>query len=97
MNGTKWSITQDGTPMTWTVVQRQWSLAHPREAAPMQTVSPLEFDVAEELSSVQAQELLMWLKSWMPATGHGLRLVPSVSTHELRAMLPHEGGKPVRV
>ena len=105
---TKWKVTHNGDPLTWSRLSELWQLAlvvyvgdhvptKRREHADrlLQEV-PVQFDVADQLSSRQAQQLVSWLKGWMGAE-HGLRLAADVSTGDLRARLPHEGGKPVRV
>lgn len=64
----------------------------------LQEACPLEFDVAEGLTSKQSQDLLLWLQSWLPDGGRPhLRLKPTVPTSEMSHMRPHEGGKPVRL
>jgi hypothetical protein len=44
------------------------------------------------------ERLLTWLLTWLPATGHGLRLVPSIPTAAVAEMAPGRlAGKPVKL
>jgi hypothetical protein len=75
-------------PLTWEAHDRPLTndLAHGPGGSGryLQEACPLEFDVADGLSSRQAQLLVAWLAEWMPRTARGVpdrvRLVPSVST-----------------
>lgn len=94
MSGTTWTVMLDGEPLTWEACVKAWGAAHPRHAESrdprksMWAAIPLEFDVAEGLSSKMALSLVEWLRSWLPNEGRGrLRTVPTVPTQELARMV----------
>lgn len=90
---TSWTVMLDGEALTWTALAREYAAdvkrrgADLRVAARLTLISPLQFDVAEGLPSKTAQELVMWLREWLPEKGRGrLRLVPSIPSAEVARM-----------
>lgn len=106
MSGTDWTIMANGAMLTWTKLADLWYVEQASADGRAVTVDgtgrqlgeacPLEFDRAEHLSSRQAQILVEWLRSWLPA-GSPVRAIPAITTAEVAKMRPHRLGSPVRI
>jgi hypothetical protein len=96
VSGTTWCVMYDGAVLTWERTVRLGNEVASDRWQELLAGLPLQFDEARDLSSKQAQELVVWLKSWLPREGQGLRLSPRIPTHHV-ASQARDKPKPVRV